>query len=76
MKVHLYTKVWNEEEMLPFFFRRYDPLIDRYIIYDDGSTDNTLKLLAAHDRVEIRIGRDLRAHGNRACTVQPSPART
>ena len=60
MKVHLYTKVWNEEEMLPFFFRRYDPLIDRYIIYDDGSTDNTLKLLAAHDRVEIR--RFVRSH--------------
>ena len=60
MKVHLYTKLWNEEEMLPFFFRHYDPLIDRYIIYDDGSTDNTLKLLAAHDRVEVR--RFVRAH--------------
>jgi len=54
VRVHLYTKLWNEEEMLPFFFRHYDPLIDRYIIYDDGSTDNTLKLLAAHDRVEVR----------------------
>ena len=54
MKVHLYAKLWNEEEMLPFFFRHYDPLIDRYIIYDDGSTDNTLKLLAEHDRVEVR----------------------
>ena len=60
MKVHLYTKLWNEEEMLPFFFRHYDPLIDRYIVYDDGSTDNTLKLLAAHDRVEIR--RFVRTH--------------
>src|SRR5271154_1413826 len=46
--------------MLPFFFRHYDPLIDRYIIYDDGSTDNTLKLLAAHDRVEVR--RFVRTH--------------
>ncbi len=54
MKVHLYTKLWNEEEMLPFFFRHYDSLIDRYIVYDDGSTDNTLKLLAAHNRVEVR----------------------
>jgi len=40
--------------MLPFFFRHYDSVVDRYIIYDDGSTDNTLKLLAAHDRVEVR----------------------
>ena len=54
MKVHLYTIVWNEEEMLPFFFRHYDPIVDRYIIYDDHSTDRTLEMLAAHDRVEIR----------------------
>jgi hypothetical protein len=54
VKVHLYTILWNEEEMLPFFFRHYDPVVDRYIIYDDGSTDNTLKLLTAHDRVEVR----------------------
>jgi Glycosyl transferase family 2 len=54
VKIHLYSKIWNEEEMLPFFFRHYDPIIDRYIIYDDGSTDNTLKLLAEHDRVEVR----------------------
>ena len=25
---------------------------DRYVIYDDGSTDRTLELLGAHDRVE------------------------
>ena len=54
MKVHLYTKLWNEEGMLPFFFRHYDPVVDRCIAYDDGSTDDTLELLAAHDRVEIR----------------------
>lgn len=39
---------------MPFFFRHYDRVVDRYIIYDDGSTDDTLKLLAAHDRVEVR----------------------
>jgi hypothetical protein len=54
MEVHLYAKVWNEEEMLPFFFRHYDPVVDRYVMYDDGSTDNTLTMLAAHRRVEIR----------------------
>lgn len=54
MRVHLYSIVWNEEEMLPFFFRHYDSLVDRYVIYDDGSTDRTLEMLGAHDRVEVR----------------------
>jgi glycosyltransferase involved in cell wall biosynthesis len=54
MKVDLYTIVWNEEEMLPFFFRHYDSLVEGYVVYDDGSTDRTLEMLAAHDRVEVR----------------------
>jgi len=54
MEVHLYTIVKNEEEMLPFFFRHYDSLVKRYIVYDDGSTDRTLEILAAHDRVDVR----------------------
>jgi glycosyltransferase involved in cell wall biosynthesis len=40
--------------MLPFFFRHYDPFVDRYVIFDDGSTDRTLSILAAHPRVEVR----------------------
>lgn len=40
--------------MLPHFFRHYDPLIERYFFYDDGSTDQTLSILSAHPRVEIR----------------------
>jgi hypothetical protein len=52
--VWLFTMSWNEERMLPFFFRHYDPWVDRYVIYDDGSTDDTLALLAAHPKVAIR----------------------
>jgi Glycosyl transferase family 2 len=54
MRVHLYTLSWNEMKMLGFFFRHYDPLIERYVFYDDGSTDGTLDVLRAHQRVEIR----------------------
>lgn len=54
MSVHLYAICWNEADMLPFFFRHYDPWVDRYVIFDNGSTDATMELLAAHPKVEIR----------------------
>lgn len=54
MIIHLYTLCWNEADMLGFFFRHYDPWIDRYVIYDNGSTDGSLDLLQAHPRVELR----------------------
>ena len=55
MKIHLHTLCWNDAAMLPFFFRHYDPWIDRYFIYDDGSTDASLGLLAAHPKVELHL---------------------
>ncbi|TAK49692.1 MAG: glycosyltransferase family 2 protein [Xanthobacteraceae bacterium] len=54
MAVHLYTLCWNEADMLGFFFRHYDPWVDRYVVYDDGSTDGSLDILRAHPRVELR----------------------
>lgn len=53
-RVHLYTIGWNEVRVLPFFFRHYDQWVDRYVIYDDSSTDATLEMLHAHPRVEVR----------------------
>lgn len=52
--VHLYSICWNEEYMLPYFFRHYDEIVDRYVIFDDGSTDKTLEMLNAHPNVEVR----------------------
>jgi hypothetical protein len=40
--------------MLPFFFRHYDPFVDHYVLFDDGSTDSTLSLLADRQNVEVR----------------------
>lgn len=54
LRIDLYTLTWNDADMLPFFFRHYDDIVDRYIVYDDGSTDETVKLLRAHPRVELR----------------------
>lgn len=52
--VHLYTVCWDEADMLGFFFRHYDAWVDRYIVYDDGSTDGSREILRAHPKVELR----------------------
>ena len=54
LKVHLYAQCWNEAEMLPFFFRHYDGLVDQYFIYDDGSDDGSSELLSIHPKVDAR----------------------
>jgi hypothetical protein len=52
-EVHVYALCWNEERMLPYFFRHYDGLADRYFIFDNGSTDRSLEMLRAHPRVVL-----------------------
>ena len=54
MSVHLHTICWNDAKMLPFFFRHYDPWVDRYVIHDDGSTDGSRELLQAHPKVTMK----------------------
>ncbi len=51
--VHLHASCWNEERMLPFFFRHYDGLVDHYFIRDNQSTDGSLRILNAHPRVTV-----------------------
>jgi hypothetical protein len=53
MIIHIYSLCWNEERMLPFYFRHYDTIADRYFIFDDASTDASLEMLAKHPKVEI-----------------------
>jgi hypothetical protein len=53
LKIHLYCLCWNDARMLPFFFQHYDKFVDRYFIYDNGSTDNSLSLLRHHGRVQV-----------------------
>lgn len=52
-RVHLYAACWNEIDMLDFFFRHYDPWVERYVLFDDGSTDGSRERLADHPRVEL-----------------------
>jgi len=53
MIVHLYTRCWNDAHMLPFMFRHYDPIVQRYVVFDDGSTDSSLEILASNPKVEM-----------------------
>jgi len=52
-RIHLYCLCWNDARMLPFFFRHYDDLVDRYFVFDNGSTDQSLAMLESHGRVEV-----------------------
>ncbi len=52
-RIHLYALCWNEARILPFFFRHYDSIVDRYFIFDNGSTDGSLELLKKHTKVSI-----------------------
>ena len=54
MKIHLYALCWNDADMLPFFFRHYDRFVTRYIIFDDGSTDESLAIMQSRQNVELR----------------------
>ncbi len=53
LRVHLHALCWNEARLLPYFFRHYDPVVDRYFIYDNGSTDGSLALLQRHPKVSL-----------------------
>ena len=39
--------------MLPFFFRQYDPIVSRYFLFDDHSSDSSLDLMHTHPNVEV-----------------------
>lgn len=54
MRIDLYTRCWNDAPMLGFFFRHYDRIVQRYVVYDDGSTDQSLEALRSNPKVEVR----------------------
>ena len=45
MIVHLYTFIYNEERILPFFFKHYEKFVNKFFIYDNNSTDGTKKFV-------------------------------
>lgn len=55
MKIELFTYTLNDEDMLPFFIRHYEPLVDKMTFIDSGSTDNTLKLIKKFNVIQTGI---------------------
>ena len=45
--VHYYAVCWNEERMLPFVFDYYSKFVDKFIMYDNGSTDKSIEIINA-----------------------------
>lgn len=53
MRIETLTFVYNEQFLLPFYFKHYD-FCDKFnIIYDTDSTDKTLELLQNNPKVNI-----------------------
>ena len=48
--VHYYALCWNEEALLPFVLDYYGRFCDRMTFFDNGSTDGSLALIAAHPK--------------------------
>ena len=72
MQIHLYAMCWNEQEMIPFFLRHYEDVVDRIFICDDGSDDRSVALLRAHPKVEL-IERNAGANGAGSDSVALRP---
>lgn len=53
-RIHYYAPAWNEELMLPFMIRHYSPWVERFVIYDNGSTDGSVEFLRRIPNVAIR----------------------
>lgn len=52
--IHVYSIVWNDEYMLPYFFRHYDPIASKYVLYDNHSSDSSVAIMRQNPKVEIR----------------------
>jgi glycosyltransferase involved in cell wall biosynthesis len=53
MKIDVYSNMYNEEFLLPYWLRHYETFADRIFIWDDHSTDRTLEILKDHPKVTL-----------------------
>jgi hypothetical protein len=53
MKIHVYSVMHNEAEILPYFLRHYGSFAERIFVWEDQSTDGTRQLLEAQSKVSV-----------------------
>ena len=53
MQIHLFAMCLNEERMIPYFLSHYSGWVTQFHIFDNGSTDNSLRLLAGDPRITV-----------------------
>jgi glycosyltransferase involved in cell wall biosynthesis len=54
MRIRVVVPVYNEEVLLPGFLRHYGEFADSIVVWDNGSTDATREIAAAHPLVDLR----------------------
>lgn len=50
-RIDVYSIMYNEEFIVPYWLRHYETIADRIFIWDDLSTDNTKKILSQNSKV-------------------------
>lgn len=53
MKIHVYSVMRDEEDILPYFLRHYSLFADKIFIADDGSVDKTYEIAKSTPLVEF-----------------------
>ena len=53
VKVCVYTLCYNEEVILPFFLRHYLEFCDEVVVYNNGSTDNSVKIINSFKNTRV-----------------------
>lgn len=55
MTITLYTFLYNEEKILPYFLKHYSQYVNKIIVYDNNSTDSSIQILNDWKECEIEI---------------------
>ena len=55
MSITLYTFLYNEEKILPYFLKHYSQYVNKIIVYDNNSTDSSIQILNDWKKCEIEI---------------------